>query len=55
MVHNILGNVSIWKSDLTQFQGLAKAVSAHLTAMKKYGMLEALSLLNENKKPANNT
>lgn len=55
MVLNILGNVSIWESDLTQFQGLANAVSAHLTAMKKYGMLEALSLLNENKKPAKNT
>jgi tagaturonate reductase len=55
MVHNILGNVSIWESDLTQFQGLADAVSAHLTAIKKYGMLEALTLLTENKKPANNT
>ncbi|MGB5369883.1 MAG: tagaturonate reductase [Flavobacteriaceae bacterium] len=55
MVHIVLGNVSIWESDLTQFRGLSDAVSAHLTAIKKYGMLEALSRLIENKKPANNS
>jgi tagaturonate reductase len=54
MVHIILGNVSIWESDLTQFQGLAKAVCTHLTAIKKYGMLEALSRLHKINKPANN-
>jgi tagaturonate reductase len=49
LVQGILSNVSIWEEDLTHFKKLSELVTSYLTVIKKFGMIEALSLLNNDK------
>lgn len=55
MVHGILGNVDVWNEDLTLIKDLSTLVTDHLTTIRTYGMIEALTLLNNDKKSTSKT
>ncbi len=46
VVKNVLGNESLWKTDLNQLKGFTENVTTHLSNMMAIGMREVVSALN---------